>query len=183
MKPRRGRTRRPRSGSQLFANSVIASPSPPAQSPTTTRVKPMLGCSARHASTILSSAALVTAYTPSPGHGGVSDALTDDKYAATPPDAARWGSAAAVIERGTRDVGVERLAPRCRVGVDERRPTVRCRARRRARRCRRDHRLLRAIAARHEASSVASHAIASVPGPASLAASSSRSRRRASSAT
>ena len=42
-------------------NSVIDSPSPPAQSPTTTRVKPTLGCSARHASTSLSSAALLTA--------------------------------------------------------------------------------------------------------------------------
>src|SRR5882724_10920995 len=82
--------------SQPLANSVIDSPSPPAQSPTTRRVKPTLGCSARHASTSLSRAALLTAYAPSPGHGGVSDALTDDRYIAVPCDALRWGIAAAV---------------------------------------------------------------------------------------
>ena len=67
------------SRSHPLANSVSDSPSPPAQSPTTTRVKPILGCSARQASTSLSRAALLTAYDPSPGHGGVSDALTDDR--------------------------------------------------------------------------------------------------------
>ena len=35
-------------------------------------------------------------YAPSPGHGAVIDALTDDRYAATPFDSVRWGSAAAV---------------------------------------------------------------------------------------
>ena len=49
------------SRSQPSANSVSDSPSPPEQSPTTTRVKPICGCSARHASTSLSSAALLTA--------------------------------------------------------------------------------------------------------------------------
>src|SRR5262249_58339742 len=82
--------------SQSLAKPVIESPSPPAQSPTTRRVNPTSGRSARHASTSLSSAALLTAYAPSPGHGGVIDALTDDRYTAIPPDAVRWGSAAVV---------------------------------------------------------------------------------------
>ena len=49
-----------RSWSQPEENSVIESPSPPAQSPTVTRVNPICGCSACHASTSLSSAALLT---------------------------------------------------------------------------------------------------------------------------
>src|SRR3954469_13611836 len=84
------------SGSQSLANCDIASPSPPVQSPTTARVNRMWGCSARQASTSLSSAALLTAYAPSPGHGGVIDALTDDRYTAVPADASRCGRAAAV---------------------------------------------------------------------------------------
>ncbi len=36
-------------------------------------------------------------YAPSPGHGGVSDALTDERYAIIPDVASRWGIAAAVI--------------------------------------------------------------------------------------
>src|SRR3954469_21300783 len=83
--------------SQPVANCDCASPSPPAQSPTTTRVKPTCGYSARHASTSLSSAALLTAYAASPGHGGVSDALTEERYAATPPDFVSSSSAALVI--------------------------------------------------------------------------------------
>src|SRR4051812_35014152 len=67
------------SASQPDANSVMPAPSPPAQSPTTTRVKPTDGCSTRQASTSLSSAALLTTYAPRPGHGGVCDALTDDR--------------------------------------------------------------------------------------------------------
>ena len=47
--------------SQSALNSVMESPSPPAQSPTVTRVNPTCGCSACHASTSLSSAALLTA--------------------------------------------------------------------------------------------------------------------------
>src|SRR6476620_5639901 len=82
--------------SQPVAKCDCASPSPPPQSPTTTRVNPTCGCSARQASTSLSRAALLTAYAPRPGHGGVSDALTDDRYAATPPDAVRWLIAALV---------------------------------------------------------------------------------------
>ena len=39
---------------------------------------------------------MLTAYAPSPGHGGVSDALTDERYTAVPPDAVRWGMAALV---------------------------------------------------------------------------------------
>ena len=50
-----------RSMSQSALNPVMASPSPPAQSPTVTRVNPIWGCSARQASTSLSSAALLTA--------------------------------------------------------------------------------------------------------------------------
>src|SRR4029450_2816903 len=46
--------------SQPVVNSVIDGPSPPAQSPTITRVNPTAGCSARQASTSLSSAALLT---------------------------------------------------------------------------------------------------------------------------
>ena len=49
------------SWSQPALNPVMESPSPPAQSPTVTRVNPTCGCSARHASTSLSSAALLTA--------------------------------------------------------------------------------------------------------------------------
>src|SRR5688572_9153597 len=82
--------------SQPFANPVMASPSPPAQSPTMTRVKPRSGCSARQASIILSRAALLTAYEPRPGQGGVDEALTDDRYTAAPADSVRWGTAAAV---------------------------------------------------------------------------------------
>src|SRR3954470_23207478 len=82
--------------SHCVGNSLCESPSPPPQSPTTTRVKPTVGCSARHASTSLSSAALLTAYAPSPGHGGVSEALTEDRYAAVPPDAERCEIAALV---------------------------------------------------------------------------------------
>ena len=85
-----------RSELQSLANCVIDSPSPPGQSPTVTRVKPSSGCSVRQASTILSSAALLTRYAASPGHGGVSDALTEERYAAAPCDACRCGSAAAV---------------------------------------------------------------------------------------
>src|SRR4029453_16805281 len=82
---------------QSSAKCVMASPSPPVQSPTTTRENATAGCSARHASTSLSSAALLTTYAPRPGHGGVSDALTDERYAATPPEAVSAGIAAAVI--------------------------------------------------------------------------------------
>ena len=57
----------------------------------------MSGCSTRHASTSLSSAALLTMYAPSPGHGGVSDALTDDRNDRVPDVAARCGIAAAVM--------------------------------------------------------------------------------------
>ena len=39
---------------------------------------------------------MLTAYAPSPGHGGVSDALTDERYAAVPPDAVRCSIAALV---------------------------------------------------------------------------------------
>ena len=67
------------SASQAALNCVIESPSPPGQSPTITRVKPIAGCSTRHASTSLSSAALLTMYAPRPGHGGVSDAETDER--------------------------------------------------------------------------------------------------------
>ena len=37
---------------------------------------------------------MLTAYAPRPGHGGVSEALTDDRYAATPAESERWGIAA-----------------------------------------------------------------------------------------
>ena len=46
----------------------------------------------RHASTILSSAALLTEYVAMPGHGWVIEACTDDRYAAAPFDSRRWGS-------------------------------------------------------------------------------------------
>ena len=36
-------------------------------------------------------------YAPRPGQGGVSDALTDDRNAAVPELAVRWGMAAAVM--------------------------------------------------------------------------------------
>ena len=63
-----------RSMSQSLANCDCDSPSPPVQSPTTDRVKPTSGCSMRHASTILSSAALLTSTAARPGHGGSSSA-------------------------------------------------------------------------------------------------------------
>ena len=59
--PGRERTRRPAPCPSSSVNWVMTSPSPPAQSPTITRVKPTSGCSARHASTSLSRAALLTA--------------------------------------------------------------------------------------------------------------------------
>ncbi len=50
-----------RSQSHSLANSVAEGPSPPAQSPTTTRVKPTAGCSVRHDSISRSKAALLVA--------------------------------------------------------------------------------------------------------------------------
>ena len=47
--------------SHSLMNSVMECPSPPAQSPTTTRVKPTSGCSACQASTMVPSAALLAA--------------------------------------------------------------------------------------------------------------------------
>ncbi len=68
-----------RSMSQPMFIPVAASPSPPGHSPTMKVVKPMSGCSARHASTILSSAALLTPYAPRPGHGGPNVPASEDR--------------------------------------------------------------------------------------------------------
>ena len=107
------------SGSHSFAKPVNESPSPPAQSPTTHRVNPTDGCSTRHASTSLSSAALLTAYAPSPGHGAVCDALTDERYTSDAARRGEVGERGRRDERGAGDVRVEHAPPGLDVGVGE----------------------------------------------------------------
>jgi hypothetical protein len=97
---------------------VAESPSPPAHSPTTTREKPTLGCSARHASTSLSSAALLTAYAPS--RPWWCQRGTDRRQVRGGTSGCRkMRDRRARDERRADDVGVERSPPRLRVRVDE----------------------------------------------------------------
>jgi hypothetical protein len=153
--------------SQLLGNSVIESPSPLAQSPSTRRVKPTLGCSTRHASTNLSRAALLTADVPRPTKG-----RSLHRPTLSGGDGSRRHQCCA------DHVGIEDISPRPYVGVHRlpRGPMAgvytnasmapSCLA-------------ASAIDDWHDSALVTSHAIAMVSGPASWATTSRRSRRRA----